>query len=148
MGSRQRCFRMVIQKYQILKGTIRISNGKDIQNYPKMAWLFGLFVTQNHLNRNCLKSHRNEHAGIPPPGPDPSRSRPPPPEHTLPEQTPPTAEHAGRYGQRAGGTLPTGMQSCAIHFSISSLLQHSTVIDISIVTSNLGLTFQISLDRP
>ena len=24
----------------------------------------------------------------------------------------PSAEHAGRYGQRAGGTHPTGMQSC------------------------------------
>ena len=44
--------------------------------------------------------------------------------HTPREQTPPTAdtpqsrhlppgaEHAGRYGQRAGGTHPTGMQSC------------------------------------
>ena len=28
------------------------------------------------------------------------------------EQTPPGTEHAGRYGQRAGGTHPTGMQSC------------------------------------
>ena len=26
--------------------------------------------------------------------------------------TPPSAEHAGRYGQCAGGTHPTGMQSC------------------------------------
>ena len=26
--------------------------------------------------------------------------------------TPPSAEHAGRYGQRVGGTHPTGMQSC------------------------------------
>ena len=26
--------------------------------------------------------------------------------------TPPGAKHAGRYGQRAGGTHPTGMQSC------------------------------------
>ena len=25
---------------------------------------------------------------------------------------PPATEHAGRYGQRAGGTHPTGMQSC------------------------------------
>ena len=28
--------------------------------------------------------------------------------------TPPGTEHAGRYGQRAGGTHPTGMQSCLI----------------------------------
>ena len=26
--------------------------------------------------------------------------------------TPPIAVHAGRYGQQAGGTHPTGMQSC------------------------------------
>ena len=26
--------------------------------------------------------------------------------------TPPRAEHAGRYGQRAGRTHPTGMHSC------------------------------------
>ena len=31
---------------------------------------------------------------------------------TPPEQTPPGAEHAWIYGQRAGGTHPTGMQSC------------------------------------
>ena len=68
------------------------------------------------------------HAGIPPP---PPRKQTPPAEHTPPhgadippgadppdqappswEQTPPAAEHAGRYGQRAGGTHPTGMQSC------------------------------------
>ena len=39
------------------------------------------------------------HAGIPP--------RPPSPEQAHP----PGTEHAGRYGQRAGGTHPTGMQS-------------------------------------
>ena len=38
-----------------------------------------------------------------PPGADPSGTR----------YTPPGAEHAGRYGQRAGGTHPTGMQSCS-----------------------------------
>ena len=31
---------------------------------------------------------------------------------------PPGAEHAGRYGQRAGGTHPTGMQSCLLSFHI------------------------------
>ena len=29
---------------------------------------------------------------------------------------PPATEHAGRSGQRAGGTHPTGMQSCLWHF--------------------------------
>ena len=31
---------------------------------------------------------------------------------TPPGSRHPHAEHAGRYGQRAGGTHPTGMQSC------------------------------------
>ena len=43
-----------------------------------------------------------------PPGADPPGRRHPPW-----EQTPaPGTEHVGRYGQRAGGTHPTGMQSC------------------------------------
>ena len=53
----------------------------------------------------------------------PPQEQTPPEEQTPPwEQTPPRsrhppgadppgAEHAGRYGQRAGGTHPTGMQS-------------------------------------
>ena len=56
------------------------------------------------------------HAGIPPPrtGRDP----PGPGTHLLGPGTPPGtryplgAEHAGRYGQRASGTHPTGMHSC------------------------------------
>ena len=31
------------------------------------------------------------------------------------DQAPPRAEHAGRYGQRAGSTHPTGMQSCFVY---------------------------------
>ena len=77
------------------------------------------------------------HAGIHNPlGADTPQSRPPqsrhpqsrhPPEADTPQEqtlppwirppradTPPPAEHAGRYGQRAGGTHPTGMQSCSI----------------------------------
>ena len=30
------------------------------------------------------------------------------------ECSPPGAEHAGRYGQQAGGTHPTGMHSCLV----------------------------------
>ena len=45
-----------------------------------------------------------------------------PPGGRLPRGgTPPlSAEHAGRYGQRAGGTHPTGMQSCSIFNQTSS----------------------------
>ena len=44
----------------------------------------------------------------PPPGADTSGSRHPPWEKTPP------GEHAVTYGQRAGGTHPTGMQSCSL----------------------------------
>ena len=58
-----------------------------------------------------------------PPGPgtppgtryNPSQTRYTPPGPGTPPQPgtpPPSAEHAGRYGQCAGGTHPTGMQSC------------------------------------
>ena len=42
------------------------------------------------------------------PGTPPDQVHPPGP------GTPPGAEHAGRHGQRAGGTHPTGMQSFLI----------------------------------
>ena len=46
------------------------------------------------------------HAGIPTPwqGDPPARQTPPG------EEDPPCAVHAGRYGERAGGMHPTGMQ--------------------------------------
>ena len=58
--------------------------------------------------------------GYTPPGPEagtPPRPGTPPPEQTPGADTPPgagtpSAVHAGRYGQQAGGTHPTGMQSC------------------------------------
>ena len=61
-----------------------------------------------------------------PPGPgtpqtrhSPGTRNPPwtrqPPDQALPwDQEPPGTEHAGRYGQRAGGMHPTGMQSCSL----------------------------------
>ena len=60
-----------------------------------------------------------------PPTPHPGSRHPPGP-GTAPqgpgtppwEQTPPPrAQHAGRYGQRAGGRHPTGMQSCLFFLS-------------------------------
>ena len=48
------------------------------------------------------------HAGIPPPSQaDIPREQTPSGADTTPE-----AVHARRYGQRAGGMYPTGMQSC------------------------------------
>ena len=73
----------------------------------------------------CHSVHRvgsaSVHAGIPPPQdhapqgtmhpPVPCTPRDHPPPETM---HPPGAEHAGRYSQRAGGTHPTGMQSCYV----------------------------------
>ena len=56
-----------------------------------------------HSRPGCFLPPANEvwgkviFSGTPPPGPG---------------TPPPGAEHAGRYGQRAGGMHPTGMQSC------------------------------------
>ena len=47
------------------------------------------------------------HAGIHPLGADTPQDL---------RQAPPTAVHAGRYGQQAGGTHPNGMQSCSKGF--------------------------------
>ena len=49
----------------------------------------------------------------PPRADTPPGSRHPPPEQTPPPgaDPPPPGQHAVRYGQRAGGTHPTGMQS-------------------------------------
>ena len=63
----------------------------------------------------------------PPPGADPPRADLPRTRH------PPWAEHAGRYGQQASGTHPTGMQSCLYKVSLPRMFLckynfHSTVL--------------------
>ena len=45
------------------------------------------------------------------------------------DTTPPGAEHAGRYGQRAGGTHPTGMQSCSISIFYGYILAFSIFVN-------------------
>ena len=51
--------------------------------------------------------------GTPPRPGTPPGQVPPGPGYTPPDQVhPPGAVHAGRYGQQAGGTHPTGMHSC------------------------------------
>ena len=65
--------------------------------------------------------------GTPPPRPGtPPRTRYTPPRTRYPlgpATPPPGAKHAGRYGQRAGGTHPTGMQSCFIVVFLNILWQ-------------------------
>ena len=48
-----------------------------------------------------------------------------PPDKTPPRQDtpPPRAEHAARYGQRTGGTHPTGMQTCVHRYFQQSIIQ-------------------------
>ena len=46
-----------------------------------------------------------------PPGADSPQKQTSPRADTPPEQTPPCTVHAGRYGQQAGGTHPTGMHT-------------------------------------
>ena len=60
---------------------------------------------------------------MPPLGADTPQSRHPPGnrppwEQTSPRSRHPPAKHAGRYGQRAGGTHPTGMQSCFLYICV------------------------------
>ena len=50
--------------------------------------------------------------------PPPGRRRPPPEQMPPQSRHPSPAEHAGRYGQRAGGTHPTGMHSCSLLFFV------------------------------
>ena len=49
----------------------------------------------------------------------PDQVHPPGADTPLSRHPQPSAEHAGRYGQRAGGTHPTGMQSCPFCMSSS-----------------------------
>ena len=66
---------------------------------------------------------------------------------TPQDQAPPLgAEHAGRYGQRAGGTHPTGMQSCLINkFKLSTLIMEYnsflSAILMRTLLDNLGFHF-------
>ena len=59
----------------------------------------------------CMLGYHPPGAGTTPPRAD-----------TPQEQAPPGAVYAGRYGQQAGGTHPTGMHSCFTIWSISCQL--------------------------
>ena len=95
-------------------------------------------------------------AGIPPPQPPPPP--PPPPDQAHPQGTMqpplgpctppprrtmhpppgpctplPAAEHAGRYGQRVGGTHPTRKQSCVTHkVGITTPVVNSCPVEIDV----------------
>ena len=52
---------------------------------------------------------------IPPRADTPGADTPPAADIPSEQTPPPGAVHAGRYGQQANGTHPTGMQSCYNH---------------------------------
>ena len=96
-------FTLNIRVYVFLCSLLSNANVKYEHHYrPQRSWGKVIFFTGV-----CDSIHRegsaSVHAGIPhlPPGPAPPT-----------DQAPPGTEHAGRYGQRAGGMHPTGMQSC------------------------------------
>ena len=74
------------------------------------------------LTGGCASVHAGIHTPL---SRHPPRSRPPGNRHPPGADTPlgsrhPSPEHAGRYGQCAGGTHPTGMQSCYTGLSFCS----------------------------
>ena len=71
-----------------------------------------------------------------PPSGDNPHSRHPPQQTASP-----TTNHTGRYGQRAGGTHPTGMQYCYIFFYLLKL----TSVKAAQVTTCFYLLMQIDL---
>ena len=91
----------------------------------------GMKMDEPCFYRPQTKMHIAYHPPPPeqtPPGANPQDQAPPPlpgtppgPGTPLGQGTPPGAEHAGRYGQRAGGTHHTGMQSCCFCFCFDGM---------------------------
>ena len=83
--------------------------------HPQRSWakvIFSEACVNNSVHRGvCLRACWG------------TRSRPPPGNRHPPEQTPPFAVHAGRYGQQAGGTHPTGVHTCVLMRPVSSPLE-------------------------
>ena len=75
------------------------------------------------------------HAGIPPGTrhSPPARSRHPQEQTPRGPGTPTCAVHAGRYGQQARGTHPTGMQSCLVMISHKKNIVHPYTIMLSLM---------------
>ena len=72
----------------------------DLYSLPPANEVWGKVIFSVACIKNSVHwGSASVHAGIPPP-----------------EQAPPCAVHAGRYGQQAGGMHPTGMQSCFVYF--------------------------------
>ena len=79
---------------------------------PQRSWGKVIFSQASVILFTGGGGSASVHVGIPPP---PDQAGTPP---RGPGRHPPGAEHTGRYGQRAGGMHPTGMQSCFIDYFI------------------------------
>ena len=80
----------------------------------------------------------------PPPGADSPRSRHPQEQNHPGAEPHPGAEHAGRYGQGAGGTHPTRIQSCLL-FLCRAHAQGDATNRMSELLSKLTSRFQLQL---
>ena len=76
---------------------------------PQRSW--GKVIFSEACVKNCVHRGGLPHCMLgytPPPRTDTPQDQ----RQTPREQTPPSAVHAGRYGQQAGSTHPTGMHTC------------------------------------
>ena len=117
---------------------VKLTNGTDLL-YFTVTHQFVILFTGGYASMR---------AGIPPPPPPPLPPGPDTPprdhaaplrpcthprDHAHPPPHTPAAEHAGRYGQRAGGTHPTGMQSCVTHkVGITTPVVNSCPVEIDV----------------
>ena len=79
------------------------------EKWMHFSWAsWGKVIFSEACTKNSVHMGWVSRQTLPPPGADTPQEQTPP----CPDQTPPGAVHAGRYGQQAGGTHPTGVHSC------------------------------------
>ena len=94
----------------------------------KLSWgkvIFSVACVKNSVHRGEYLGRYTPQAGTPPGQVHPPWADTPPQAGTPPRAgIPPRAVHAGRYGQQAGGTHPTGMHSCLMMLAKSVAYLH------------------------
>ena len=91
---------------------------KKVLYFPKKVLYFAVFLRKIGVRPLHLSVSPSVHRGRVPGQVHPRAGTALPRAGTPPwVSTPPRAVHAGRYGQQAGGTHPTGMHSCNVEIS-------------------------------